>query len=152
MSSQRLTDTPPETSSAHAEPTEVERDDAFHLLSNARRRSVMRYLLDVEGPAELGTLAEHVAALENDCDTDELSSDDRKRVYISLYQGHMPKLDNHDIVEYDQARGTVEPEPIMQAFAPYLDEDPLSLDDTDPVRSDAAESPFTSAINSILGR
>ena len=152
MSSQRLTETPPETATGSTEPTEIERDDAFHLLSNARRRAVLRYLLERDEEAELGTLAEHVAALENDCETDELSSDDRKRVYISLYQGHMPKLAQHDLVDYDQARGTVEPNRLIEAFEPYLDEAPLSLDVDSRSQSDASRPGFTTAISSLFGR
>lgn len=153
MSSQRLTDAPPEAATAPSDPAEIERDDAFHLLSNARRRAVLRYLLESEEAAELGTLAEHVAALENGCETDELSSDDRKRVYISLYQGHMPKLAKHDLVDYDQARGTVEPNRLIEAFEPYLDEAPLSLDaEAGPSRSDSSQSGVKTAISSLFRR
>ncbi|MWG33548.1 DUF7344 domain-containing protein [Halomarina oriensis] len=148
MSSQRLTETPSETATTPTDYESVDRDDAYHLLSNARRRAVMRYLLDVEETTELGTLAEHVAAIENDCDPDALSSDDRKRVYISLYQGHMPKLDQHGLVDYDQARGVVSPKPLVEAFAPFLDERPLSREEP------AIQEPNRSSgfISSLFGR
>ncbi|MFD1512582.1 DUF7344 domain-containing protein [Halomarina rubra] len=152
MSSQRLTETPSETAPEPTSSVAVERDDAFHLLSNSRRREVMRYLLDNDGPTELGELAEFVAAKENGCEPDELSSDGRKRVYISLYQGHMPKLAKHDIVEYDQARGTVTANPLIEAFAPYLDETPLSTDDTSGANRGNSGSGFTTTLSSIFGR
>ena len=61
-----------------------------------------------DNSASLGELAEHVAAKENDIDRSELSSTQRKRVYIGLYQCHLPKMDDLDVVDYDQDRGTVE--------------------------------------------
>jgi hypothetical protein len=149
MSSQRLTETASETACAPTEDAAIERDDAYHLLSNGRRRAVMRYLLDVEESAELGTLAEHVAAIENDCEPEALSSDDRKRVYISLYQGHMPKLAKHDLVDYDQARGVVSPNSLLDAFVPFLDEAPLSLDTAPETTPDGSRSGL---ISSLFGR
>jgi len=44
---------------------------------------------------------------------ENLSSNERQRVYISLYQSHLPKLDNHGIVTYDKDRGWVEPTPLV---------------------------------------
>ena len=80
---------------------------------------MLKYLDDVGGDATLDTIAEHVAAEENDIDTNQLSSQQRKRVYIGLYQVHLPKMDDLGIIEYDQDRGTVELEDISE-LRPYL--------------------------------
>jgi hypothetical protein len=149
MSSVRCEDEPPESATASLR---IGRDDAFHLLSNSRRRAVMRRLLEVEGSTELGDLAEHVAALENGCERSELSSDDRKRVYISLYQGHLPKLAEHGVVDYDQARGTVTPRPLVRAFVPYLDETPLSVDGEASAPPESSHSGLSTALSSLFGR
>ena len=53
-------------------------------------------------------IAEAVAAMENDCTTEGLTSEDRRRVYISLHQKHLPQLENN-VVEYDQDRQEVTP-------------------------------------------
>jgi hypothetical protein len=82
-------------------------DDVFDILSSARRRYVL-YLLRTEGPMELTDLAEHVAAWENDTNIDALTKQQRKRVYVSLYQTHVPKLADADLVEYDKDSGRVE--------------------------------------------
>jgi hypothetical protein len=83
-------------------------DEVFDILRNQRRRDVLLYLAGAEDNATtLSELAEHVAAKENDIDTEELSSSQRKRVYIGLYQCHLPKMDDIGVVDYDQDRGTV---------------------------------------------
>jgi hypothetical protein len=53
-------------------------------------------------------LAEQIAAWENDVEVGELTSQQRKRVYVSLYQTHLPKLAEAGIVNYDVDEGTVE--------------------------------------------
>jgi len=87
---------------------EITLDETFDLLRNQRRRDVLIYLAETaDNTATVGELAEHVAAKENDIDKDQLSSTQRKRVYIGLYQCHLPKMDDLDVIEYDQDRGTV---------------------------------------------
>ncbi len=80
----------------------MSQDDAFDILSNARRRYVLYYLREANGPVELGELANELAAWENETTTEELTQQQRKRVYVSLYQTHIQKLAEADIVEYDQ--------------------------------------------------
>ncbi|MFB6104536.1 MAG: hypothetical protein ABEJ57_05545, partial [Halobacteriaceae archaeon] len=48
-----------------------------------------------------------VAADENGIAEDELTYKQRKRVYTSLHQTHLQKLDDVGLVEYDRNRGTV---------------------------------------------
>jgi hypothetical protein len=96
------------------------RDEVFELLSNRRRRDVLLYLdAQPDGTATLDTLAEHIAARENDVTVGQLSAAQRKRVYIGLYQCHLPKMDDLGVIEYDQDRGTVELQDISQ-FSRYL--------------------------------
>lgn len=104
--------------------TSISKDDAFHLLQNARRRAVLRYLIEHEGTARfrMRDIAEAVAAWEHDTTVQQLCSDERQRVYIALYQSHLPKLDEQGIIEYNQSRGVVEPEPLLGAVEPFLAE------------------------------
>lgn len=81
-------------------------DVVFDVLSSARRRYVL-HLLKTEGEMELTELAEHVAAQENDTTVEELTKQQRKRVYVSLYQTHVPKLEDAGLVEYDQETSMV---------------------------------------------
>lgn len=86
----------------------VSEDDILEVLSNRRRRQVITYLQEGNGTATAGELAEHIAAAENDTSVAQVSSDQRKRVYVSLYQHHLPMLDDANVVDYDRNRKTVD--------------------------------------------
>ncbi len=92
-------------------PDEVDqlpKDVVFGLLSNQRRRWVLRYLAENGPNATLGALAEHIASIENDKPVAAINSSERKRVYVCLYQNHLPKLDGANVIDYNQSRGTVQ--------------------------------------------
>lgn len=86
----------------------LEMDDIFHILQNQRRRQVLQYLANQAEECTLRDLAEQIAAWENDIPIDQISSEERQRVYIALYQVHLPKLDEFGVIEYNQSRGTVQ--------------------------------------------
>lgn len=88
-----------QTSSYPQDTDQLTTDELYQALSNQRRRQVIRALED--GPRELGPIARAIAAAENDIPVDEVDAQQRKRVYISLYQAHLDKLDNWDIIERD---------------------------------------------------
>ncbi|MFC4448397.1 DUF7344 domain-containing protein [Halorussus aquaticus] len=86
---------------------ELSQDEVFEVLKSPRRRYALYYLRREGGESELSDLTEQVAAWENETTPAALSTDQRKRVYISLYQTHLPKLDEANIVEYDRDAGIV---------------------------------------------
>lgn len=88
--------------------TSLARDDIYEVLSNRRRRFVIHYLQRNGPRAALGTLAEHVAAWENGIDVAAVGSDARKNVYTSLQQFHLPKMEDLNLVIFDQRAGEVE--------------------------------------------
>ncbi|KAB1190014.1 hypothetical protein GJR96_17735 [Haloferax sp. MBLA0076] len=89
------------------EPESLSKDVVFEILKNQRRRDALRYLKENDGEAKLGDMAEFIAAKENDIDIKALSSSQRKRVYIGLYQCHLPKMDSAGIVDFDKNRGDI---------------------------------------------
>lgn len=101
---------------------ELPLDQIFEILKNSRRRETLRYLYDNGGETTLSDVAEHIAALENDTTVKAISSAQRKRVYVGLYQCHLPKMDDMDVVDFDQNRGTIELGPNTDQLDPYLDE------------------------------
>jgi DNA-binding transcriptional ArsR family regulator len=103
------------------ETAELPLDRVFEILKNKRRREVLRHLRDQSGQVDLGDLAEHVAAVENDTTTQALTTDERKRVYVGLYQCHLPKMDDIDIVDFNQDRGYVELGDTASQLDSYLD-------------------------------
>ena len=104
------------------EPVEpLARDKIFHILQTQRRRDALRFLKDTDGPVEMRDLAEQVAAWENETTVQALTSDERQRVYIALYQSHLPKLESEGVIRYNKSRGIVERGPLADQFDPYLD-------------------------------
>ncbi len=97
------------------------RDEAFDLLSNHRRRFALRHLQRNGERAELGELAERVAAWENGTSVREVSADERKRVYTSLQQVHLPRMDETGIVEFDDRAGVVTLGPAAEDLDLYLE-------------------------------
>lgn len=95
-------------------------DDTFHILQNERRRRVLQYLSNTEGPVNMRDIAEQVAAWEHDTTVQQLTSDQRQRVYIALYQSHLPKLADFDLITYNRSRGVVERTPLADQVAHYL--------------------------------
>ena len=78
-----------------------EKDELYDLLSNHRRRYVLHFCKRVDGPVTLSELAEQVAAWEQDKDVSEITSAERKRVYTSLQQTHLDRLDDAGIVAFE---------------------------------------------------
>ncbi|WP_254862659.1 DUF7344 domain-containing protein [Halovivax gelatinilyticus] len=101
----------------------LSKDVIFELLKNRRRREVLQYLLDTDGTVTLGELAEQIAAWENDTTVAALNSDQRKRVYVALYQTHLPKMDDAGIIDYDQDRGLIELADNADLLVMYLETD-----------------------------
>lgn len=101
----------------------LSKDVIFELLKNRRRREVLQYLLEADETVTLGELAEQIAAWENDTEITALSSDQRKRVYVALYQTHLPKMDDAGIIDYDQDRGLITLSDNADLLMMYLDTD-----------------------------
>ncbi|EMA01370.1 hypothetical protein SAMN05443574_1129 [Haloarcula vallismortis] len=120
------------------------RDDLFHVLQCRRRRLVLKYLHEHPGdePADMSDIAEHIAALEHDTTVDSLRSKQRQRVYIALYQSHLPKMDDAGVINYNQDRGLVEATALANSFDKYLDEEP-SLLSTPAAESTLSAGPVT---------
>jgi len=107
-------------------------DVTFEILKNERRRHVLEYVRSADETVTIGELAEHIAAIENDTTVQQLNAQQRKRVYIGLYQCHLPKMDDAGVVEFNQSRGLVELAPAATPLYAYLDVDG---DDDDAERS-----------------
>lgn len=96
-------------------------DESFDLLSNHRRRYVLHYLQRNGEQATLGDLADRIAAWENEIGVEEVSYDERKRVYTSLQQVHLPRMDELEVVEFDDREGVVETGPAAEDLDVYLE-------------------------------
>ncbi|WP_251328502.1 DUF7344 domain-containing protein [Haloplanus pelagicus] len=104
-----------------ADSDELSRDALFSILRNERRREVINYLREHEGPVDLRELSEYIAAIENDCEQSAVTYKQRKRVQTALYQMHLPKLADRNIVSYDRRAGKIELADGAMDCLPYLD-------------------------------
>ena len=82
-------------------------DAVFESLAHRRRRYLLRCLCEFDDPMTLADLADEIASRENDAPITELSGEEVKRIYTSLYHTHVPKLAAVDLVRYDQDSDTV---------------------------------------------
>jgi len=98
----------------------VPEGELFDALSNRRRRYALEALMGTDG-IELGGLAEQVAAWELEKEIAAVDSTERKRVYTSLQQSHLPRLDDAGLVRFDKRAGFVEPTPGLEECEVYLD-------------------------------
>lgn len=103
----------------------IQPEQIFEILSNERRRLVLKYLRQHNGEqVNFRDLVDQIAAWENDTTQGKLNTDDRKCVYTALRQTHLPKLDQFDVIEYDRQRGLIEPKEIIENTYKYMDHIP----------------------------
>lgn len=79
--------------------------DSFALLANQRRRLAVRILGESSGPFSIGELAAAIGRRE----AGDPSTEDLRRIHVSLYHNHLPRLEAADVVLYDREEGTVRP-------------------------------------------
>ncbi|MFC6718147.1 hypothetical protein ACFQGT_10960 [Natrialbaceae archaeon GCM10025810] len=84
-------------------------DEVFSLLSNRRRRLLLRVMRSYEEELTLPDAAEEVASLETGRAVVNISAERVADVYLSLYHDHLPRLVDAGLLEYDQGRDLVSP-------------------------------------------
>lgn len=101
---------------------ELSDDELFEVLANRRRRYAVHALKqEADEAAELGDVAEQVAAWEYDVDVEQVSYEERKRVYTALQQSHLPMMDDAGIIEFDKDRGVVEATTTLEDIEVYME-------------------------------
>ena len=99
----------------------VDAEEVFQTLSNQRRRFVVHALEQEQGPLELRSLSTQIAAWENGKSVQAVDSQERRRVYNSLQQVHLPQMDDDDLIEYDKRSGTIRPTDDIADLQVYLE-------------------------------
>lgn len=82
-------------------------DRVLDALAHERRRHVLHCLRNYDQTMALADLADEVAVRENETAITEITAEEVKRVYVSLYHTHIPKLQDVGVVEYSQDRDMV---------------------------------------------
>jgi hypothetical protein len=103
-----------------ADATSLTPDVAFEVLSNRRRRYVVHRLLQHGGTAELRALSRRIAAWENRKPLEQVTPEERRRVYNALQQFHLPKLRDAGVVAYESGPGKIRPTPAAESLRSYL--------------------------------
>lgn len=133
-SNQELDSLAAEESTEETEETveeEVSQGVVFDILKNERRRLVLEHLDEQGGHVTLGKLAERLAAAENDKPEAQVTSKERKRLYVGLYQCHLPRMDDAGAINFDSNRGSVETTDHSTQFIEYLPRNKAD-EDTEP--------------------
>lgn len=81
--------------------------EIFEILSNERRRFILSYLERQDGVATLEELSNALGAREYDVPPEELNNTQYRRLYVSIYQTHIPRLEDAGVLEYDSDSGRV---------------------------------------------
>lgn len=96
-------------------------DEIFTLLSARRRRELLRILKDLGGEATSGDVTTEVAIRERGVDGDATN---RKAVYVSLHQTHVPRLVEAGVLVLNKEKKTIRLTGAWQQLFPYLEFDP----------------------------
>lgn len=86
---------------------EIEIEDFFYILDNARRRYLIEEMIDEdEEQYDVADITEAVTLRDFG---EQWTKDERKAVYVSLYQQHLPIMDDKNLIDYQQSEGVFEP-------------------------------------------
>lgn len=85
----------------------LSRKTAFQLLSHSYRLALLDCLEAYDETLTLADASEQVASKIEDAPVEEIEAESVKRIYLSLYHSHVPRLEAHDIVQYDQEQDLV---------------------------------------------
>lgn len=99
-------------------------DLIFEALAHERRRRLLVLLRRHETPLGLADAADELAERECAAPLQEIPAEDVKRIYMSLYHTHVPKLAEADLVRYEQDRDLIAPAGDIERAARFLEVDP----------------------------
>ena len=99
----------------------LSKGEIFDVLQNQRRRYVLQYLKRFDGPVRLSELATQIAAWEYHTPVEQVSKDQKKRVYTTLQQTHLERMEEAGIVEYDTGENVVTRTPYTDELTIYLE-------------------------------
>jgi hypothetical protein len=102
------------------------KDSLFTALANHRRRYVLYACNQAGGESTLSDVAEQVAAWEYRKPIEEVTSTERKRVYTSIQQYHLSKLEDAGLLEVENDRiATTETARDLDVYLEVVPEDDI---------------------------
>lgn len=99
----------------------LSKGEIFDVLQNQRRRYVLEYLKRYDEPVELSELAMQVAAWEYQTPVEDVTNEQKKRVYTTLQQTHLDRMEEAGIVDYDADENVITRTPYTDELTVYLE-------------------------------
>ncbi|MFC6717327.1 hypothetical protein ACFQGT_05450 [Natrialbaceae archaeon GCM10025810] len=100
-------------------PDTLDRQTVYDLLSSASREHLLSCLSALESvPPD--DAARRIAARERGTSRAAVSDDAATAARISLEHAHLPRLTQHDVVEYRPPDGAIEPGPNFDDLEPFV--------------------------------
>ena len=103
-------------------------DDAYEIISNQRRRLLIRELAAVDETDHRGEivltiseLADAISAAEAGISPDEVTRDHRRNVYVSLLGTHAPLLEEHGVITFYPRPKKIQAEADVEPLAQILE-------------------------------
>jgi hypothetical protein len=138
-------DTAEKDASEDAKSGEITKSQAFDALRNGRRRAALSSLRTNGGSMSVTDLSTSVATEEYGVSPEELSAEQYKRVYTGLYQCHLGRLDELNIIDFDSEENHVQLREEATQLDPFLDSEP----DSDSARLELAFSAVVGLVISL---
>jgi len=85
----------------------LELDELFAALGHPRHRYLLYALVNGSTEAPLSDLAADIAAWELEKPPSEVTAGERRKVHISLYHSHIPKLASLGVVDYHEGEDVI---------------------------------------------
>lgn len=98
-------------------PSTLPESETLVLLSERRRRILLRVIQESMAPVTINALAARVRERV----PVGSSRDGRREVRLSLREHHLPRLEEADVVVYDESEGTIEPGPNFHTLLQALE-------------------------------
>ena len=96
-------------------------DTVFTLLAESRRRHLLYHFLENDW-ANVETLSRQITAWESNVQLREVDDDEREQVAVSLVHNHLPRLADHDVLEYDPRNGDVVTSSGFEEVRPFVEQ------------------------------
>lgn len=105
---------------SRSRPLALEIETVYALLADERFRAALETLRAAErtSPDELGR---RLAAPDRSLEVSAAGDTDRRAITVELIHYYLPKLDDHDVVEYDRSDATVTTGANFDDIEPFLD-------------------------------
>ena len=99
----------------------LSKETIYEILSNQRRRFMIHALKYRDSAMELKEISKRVTAWEQNTEMSAINYDQRRSVYTSIKNTHLPVLEENGLVEYDAETKTVAPTEALDSLDVYTE-------------------------------